>query len=73
MKTELFCEYCNSELGENDKKCPNCGADCSKITYNYRKEKENIENEKKEEMNKSAKKVAKVVGTTFLLHQIFIR
>ena len=72
MKTELFCEYCNSELKENDKKCPNCGADCSKVTYKYRKEKESIEEEKKEEMNKSAKKVAKVVGVTFLLHQIFI-
>ena len=72
MKTELFCEYCSSELNENDKKCPNCGADCSKVTYKYRKEKEQAEEQKKEEMTKDAKKVAKVVGTTILLQQILI-
>lgn len=66
MKTKLICEYCGNEIGENDKKCPNCGANTSKITSAYKEEKEQEEQEKKAQQEESIKKVAKITGFAFL-------
>ena len=34
---ELICEYCKVPIKENDHKCPNCGADCTKTIREYKK------------------------------------
>ena len=62
MKTELKCEYCGMEIGENDKKCSSCGANCANVTSKYRKEKEAILNEKKKQVVQGAKK-AMIIGS----------
>ena len=62
MKTELKCEYCGVEIGENDKKCPSCGASCADVTSRYRKEREEILGEKKKAFVKNAKKAA-IIGS----------
>ena len=36
---ELICEYCKVPIKENDHKCPNCGADCTKTIREYKKHK----------------------------------
>lgn len=53
MKKELVCEYCNNEITLDDKKCPNCGANCSKVIKEYQK---TIEQERQEELESVAKK-----------------
>lgn len=62
MKTELKCEYCGMEIGENDKKCSSCGANCANVTSKYRKEKEELLGEKKKTFTKNAKK-ALIIGS----------
>ena len=53
MKKELVCEYCNNEITMEDKKCPNCGANCTKIIKEYQK---SIDLEERENIEKIAKK-----------------
>ena len=53
MKKELVCEYCNNEITIEDKKCPNCGANCSKVIKEYQK---SIEQEEQDAVEKAAKK-----------------
>ena len=65
-KKVLECEYCHSIIGEDDKKCPNCGANCSDIIKNYHKQME-IENQKNEEKNN---KVGKTVAKGILAYYI---
>ena len=60
-KKILECEYCHSMIGENDKKCPSCGANCTEIIKKYHKEKEIEEQKNKENADKVGKTVAKGV------------
>lgn len=43
---ELICEYCKLPIKETDHKCPNCGANCTKIISDYKKQHKKAEEEK---------------------------
>lgn len=68
---ELICEYCKVPIKENDHKCPNCGADCTKVIRDYKKyKKEQIISSdlaSSEEINKTFKKTGNVIGATFII------
>lgn len=36
---ELICEYCKVPIKESDHKCPNCGANCTHVINEYKKQK----------------------------------
>ena len=69
-KKILMCEYCRHLIKETDVKCPNCGANCSKIIADYKAEKEAEEKARREEMEAVGKRNAKKVmlaGGAFLI------
>ena len=72
---ELICEYCKVPIKESDHKCPNCGADCTKMIRDYKKyQKEQTiaaQYATKEEINKTFKRTGNVIGATFII-MIFI-
>lgn len=35
---ELMCDYCGVNIKITDNKCPNCGANCSKVINEYKKQ-----------------------------------
>lgn len=67
---ELYCEYCKNGISLDDKKCPNCGADCTKIINNYKREKEDEEKEYKDRVLNMTENAAKTVGTVFKISSI---
>ena len=68
---ELICEYCKVPIKEDNLKCPNCGADCSKIIREYKKYKKDkiisSQYATRDEINKSFKKTGNVIGATFII------
>lgn len=66
-KTKLKCEYCSNLITEKDLKCPNCGANCSKVIEKYKEEKEEEEKAKQEEQRQEAEKMLKGFGKSFSL------
>ena len=52
-KKTLECEYCHTLIGEDDVKCPHCGANCSSVIKKYREEQNKKEKEEKEEALKA--------------------
>lgn len=67
---ELYCEYCKNGISLDDKKCPNCGADCTKIINNYAKKKEDEEKEYKDRVLEISENIAKNSGTIFKISSI---
>lgn len=45
---ELVCEYCRNGISLDDKKCPSCGADCTKTVNRYKKQRQEIEDKRNE-------------------------
>ena len=72
MKVELKCEYCDNEISENDKKCPSCGASCSNVTKKYREEKENLQKERRQEIDKNLKKAVGISAIPVVIFFILI-
>ena len=77
---ELICEYCKVSIKETDHKCPNCGANCTHVINEYKKQKrakeEEVEQKRREmsanltrDIDNSFKKVAIVI---FSIVAIFI-
>lgn len=64
-KTKLKCEYCSNLITEKDLKCPNCGANCSKVIEKYKEEKEAEEKEIRDKQRAEAEKIAKKAAKTF--------
>ena len=75
-EVELVCDYCNVSITEHDHKCPNCGADCTKVIRDYKKyQKEKIlasDLASKEEINKTFKKTGTFIGASFIIAIISI-
>lgn len=69
-KQELFCEYCKNGISLDDKKCPNCGADVTKIVNKYKKEKEKKEEDYNNRVLSIAESTAKTVGSAFKVSSI---
>lgn len=68
---DLVCEYCNLPIKESDHKCPNCGANCTKIIREYqkkKKEQQDIIDKKRAEQNR---KVRKKMNITFVIILVF--
>lgn len=70
MKSELICEYCGTIITENDKHCPNCGANCSSSIKKYRIEQEKIRLERlknREIRQKKSKKKSTIISLIILI------
>lgn len=69
---ELVCEYCKVPIKETDHKCPNCGANCTKVINDYKKQKK----EKQDLINKNVaeyqNKMKKRVTRSFRLVSMFV-
>lgn len=61
-KIDLVCEYCGVAIGLDDHKCPNCGANCSKIINKYK----DLEKKKEEENAAKILKVQEDITNTVL-------
>lgn len=70
ISDELYCEYCKNGISLDDKKCPNCGADCTKVINKYKKAKEEEEKEYKDRVLDMTENAAKTVGTVFKIGSI---
>lgn len=70
-EVELVCDYCNVSITEHDHKCPNCGADCTKVIRDYKRyQKEQLmaaNLASKEEINKTFNKTGNFIGATFII------
>lgn len=64
-KVDLICEYCGNEISLDDHKCPNCGANCSKIIKKYKDLEKQKEEEKAERILKTQEDITNVVLNSF--------
>lgn len=68
---ELVCEYCKVSIKETDHKCPNCGADCTKIINEYKKQKQAEVDEANKKRREAQEKIAKKMGRSFTFVGLF--
>lgn len=70
-KDDLICEYCKTGISLEDKKCPNCGADCTKTINEYKKKRQEIEddlnNRKIAIIENTFKKVGSAIKISFVI------
>ena len=74
-KKVLMCEYCRHLIKETDVKCPNCGANCSKIIADYKAEQEAEAEARHNEFVAAGERRAKKVmlaGGAFMIVPIFM-
>lgn len=69
-KANLICEYCNVHIKETDVKCPNCGANCTKVINEYKKQNQEKIDEETKKQKEATTKVAKAVGVGFTVHYV---
>lgn len=70
-KDDLICEYCKTGISLEDKRCPNCGANCTKIVNEYKKKRQEIEDNltdrKMAMVEDTFKKVGSAVKISFVI------
>lgn len=71
-KDELICEYCRNGISLDDKKCPSCGADCTKAVNRYKRQRQKIEDERNERVLSLVEDSFKNIGGMFKINYIGI-
>ena len=70
-KVELVCHYCNSAINLYDDRCPNCGASCTGVINEYRREHERIARNKEyasgKEISKTFLSTGNAVAAIFII------
>ena len=70
-KVELVCHYCNSAINLYDDRCPNCGASCTGVINEYKREQERIARNKEyasgKEISKTFMSTGNAVAAIFII------
>jgi len=63
-KKILECQYCGSIITEKDTTCPKCGANCSSVIKEYKKQQEEEMKELKAKASETAKNISNGINTS---------